>query len=304
MPRSSAEPIRQAIADSRLPEALALLTAAWQGQEERLQNLILHLQERYTFLQNEMARGVISQADAELERAKITDGLLFLTNRLTNAQAEAPRHLQTILETPAKSKNRWMLYALTALILLVGSYFVMQLWSKPQPTAFDLKIRLQQPNNQPITTGKVELRIGERVFQARTVEADGRVIFENIPAALQHDSIHLIPLEMPFKIIKQSATTFVQSENGNISLILEPVVEWTNWRGTVFDKNGEVLTNIKLDIESGLASGTTDAQGNFRIRVPKATGETVQVILYTGQKQLYSRSFTLTESAPTQITIQ
>jgi len=300
------EQIRRLIAESQLAEAIEALLEAWQGKEEQFYSLTLHVKERYNFLQNEIARGVISQSDAELERAKISDSLLFLTNRLANPKVEIPRHLQVFLETtPIQSKGtRWILYGIAALLLLSIGYVAIKGFSKPEPAAFDLKIQVQQSNNQPITEGKIQLRIRGNVFPARPINSDGNVFFSNIPYLLREDSIQLIPLEMPFKIVNQSATNFVQSNNGNINVAVEPVTQYTNWRGTVFKKNGDPFPQVRLDVESGLATGTTDEQGNFAIRVPKAAGELVQVIIYHQNKQLYSRRYTLTEAAPTQITME
>lgn len=307
MPAKNVEQIRRLIAESQLAEAIEALLETWQGKEEQFYSLTLHVKERYNFLQNEMARGVISQPDAELERAKITDSLLFLTNRLTNAQVEIPRHLQVFLDTTPirpKTTTRWILYGIAALLLLAIGYFAIKGFEKPKPASFDLKIQVQQIDNQPITEGKIQLRIGGNVFPARSINSDGNVFFSNIPYLLQEDSIQLIPLEMPFKIVNQSTTNFAQSDNGNINVTVEPVTQYTDWRGTVFKKNGDPFPQVRLDVESGLATGITDAQGNFAIRVPKAAGELVQVIIYQQNKQLYSHRYTLTQATPTQITME
>ena len=305
MPINPIETLRQYIAESRQTEAIELLLKEWKGKDEALYDLSLQIKERYNFLQKELAQGVISQTDAELERAKITDALLFLTNRLNNPKAEAPRHLQGFLPAETIQKRtmvQWIVPSVISLLILTLGYFAIKNFM--QPAAFDLKVYVHQAKNQgiPITTGKIQVRIGEKPLTAQTLGADGRVIFMDIPYAYLQDSLHFIPVEMPYQVASQSAWTAAQSKNVEVGL--EPVTQWTTWRGKVTNAKGNPISGAKLEVESGLAMGETDEQGNFAIKVPKTAGEQVQVMIYYQNKLLRNSIFTLTEAIPSQITVE
>lgn len=305
MPAHPIDTLKQYLAESRQPEAIELLLKEWKERDEALYNLIIQIKERYNFLQKEIAQGVISQTDAELERAKITDALLFLTNRLNNPKAEAPRHLQDFLPAETIQKRtmvQWIVPSVISLLILTLGYFTVKNFM--QPAAFDLKIYVHPSKNQgeAITQGKIQVRIGGKLLGAQAVGADGRVIFTDIPYAYLQDSIHIIPVEMPYQVASQSAWTAVQSKTVEVGL--ESVVQWTTWRGKVTNAKGNPISRAKLEVESGLATGETDEQGNFTIKVPKAAGEQIQVMIYYQNKLLRNSIFTLTEAIPSQITVE
>lgn len=301
---NSSKDIKHLISESSLEEAAELLAQHWQDKDASMYNLTLQVQERLHALKKEMAIGVISRTDAELERAKITDALLYLTDRLEDPELEVPRHLQRYLNVEEKKANRtWPLVVAGAALLLVVGYFSMQAVFKP--TDFDLKVFLHGPDGlaEPIVNAQVKLTFGDYQLPPREVDAQGRVDFTDIPIKYADDSIHLILLDAPYEVVRQSAATAAQSKNGSVTFELKPVVQWTNWRGTLKDASGKPVANATLDIESGLARATTDTNGNFSVRVPRASGERVQVIAYVDGTPVLNNSFVLTEQVPTPIQI-
>ncbi|MFN7115576.1 MAG: hypothetical protein ACK4TA_02195 [Saprospiraceae bacterium] len=306
MPAAQADAIKALIAESRLSEAVEALLVAWKNQDKQFYHLVLQIKERYHFLQNEIAKGVISQTDADLERARISDALLFLTDRLDNPQAQLPRHLQQYFgENLQKSKQKqYLILVVSATLVLVLAFFFLQSYLKPAD--FNLKITLQAPANAlaNLAQQKVSLFFGHNLFATQEMDSEGKAIFTDIPNKFLHDSV-LLQLDHPaYRIIGQSAATAAASGNGGITFQLEPVTPNTHWRGTVLDAKGNAIPNAILDVESGLARDTTDRNGNFALPVPKATGERVQVTIFVNQQPVRTSFFVLTESIPTQITIE
>lgn len=301
----SSNDIKHLISESSLEEAAQLLAQHWQDKDASLHNLTLQVQERFHALKKEIALGVISRTDAELERAKITDALLYLTDRLENPDMEVPRHLQRYLKVDEKKANRtWLLVVAGAVLLLLVGYFSMQAAFKP--TDFDLKVFLHGPKGlpEPIVNAQVKLAFGDYQLPPREVDAQGRVDFTDIPIKYADDSIRLILMDLAYEVVRQSAPTAAQSNDGSITFELKPVVQWTNWRGTLKDADGKPIPNARLDIESGLARATTNADGNFEVKVPRASGERVQVVAYNKDgEQVLNNSFILTEQVPTQIQV-
>lgn len=306
MAEVTADRIKRLVAGSELEKAAELLEQTWRGKDEPLHNLAIALTERLGVLNKETLQNVLSRSEAELERARIIDGLLFLANRLENPKAEAPRHLQEHIQTTQeKTANRkWILAAAGALLLLAIGYFSVQ--SNLKPADFNVKVFLHGPEGltAPVADVPVKLAFGDYQLSPRTTDEQGRVDFTDIPAKFANDSIQLILLDTPYEVVRQSATTAAQSKNESITFELKPLVQWTNWRGTLKDANGKPVANATLDIESGLANATTDANGNFSVRVPRASGERVQVTGYLEGEQVLNSSFVLTEQIPTQIQIK
>lgn len=303
MPAVTAETIKNYIAESQLPEAIEQLIQAWQGREQRLYNLTLQVKARYNFLQNEISKGVISQSDADLERARITDALLFLTDRLSNPQLELPRHLQAYFSTAKPNNRKTLLISAGILLLLIVAYSFWQ--NASTPSDFSLKMVLQAPPNsqEAIAHQTVQLFFGDNLFGSQELDSEGKAIFTDIPNKFWQDSIH-IQLQNPgFQILSQSAASAATSDKGSITFQLESVTQYTNWRGTVSDEKGKPVAQAILNIDSGLAMDTTDLQGNFQVQVPRASGERVQVMI-SYQGKTYSHSFVLSESIPLQINVE
>lgn len=296
------EQIRKRIAEGELLPAATALSQAWQGKEEAMYNLAIALLERCNALERETLQGIISRSEAELERARIIDALLFLANRLRNPTAKLPRHLQLYFpEVAEKPKNlNRLLIGVSMVLVLAIAYFLMQFAFKP--TDFTLKIMLKGAPITPPEKGKLFFK--NNFFASQEINTAGSAIFTDIPIKFSTDSIKL-ELENPaYRIVRQSAPTFAQSDKGSILFEVEAVTQYTNWRGKVLDAKGNPIAGASLEIDSGLATGKTDTQGNFVIKVPKAVGEEVQVNIYYQEKRLRSSLFTLTETIPAQITIE
>lgn len=302
MAASTVEQIRQLIAGSELIPAATSLSQAWRGKDETLYNLATALTERCNALERETLQGIISRPDAELERARIIDALLFLTNRLTNPSVELPRHLRTyfpeIIEKP-KSRNGLIL-AISAILVIAVAYFFMQ--SAFQSSDFTLTVVIKGAPTG--TQQNIQLFFGHHLHTSKALDNEGKAIFTDIPNKFSNDSA-TIELENPaYRIARQSAPSFAKSDKGSIIFEVEAVTQYTDWRGKIMDAKGDPIAGATLEIDSGLATGKTDAQGNFVIKVPKAAGEEVQVDIYVQAKRLRSSLFTLSETIPAQITIE
>jgi len=224
--------------------------------------------------------------------------LLFLCDKLDNPSIQIPRHLENYFQTKAKKTNRtWLFVAGGGLLLVVITYFLVQ--SFFQPTDFNLKVFIDSPSE--LSNAQVKLAFGDYQLPPRAVDAQGRVDFTDIPVKYKSDSLRLILMDLPYEVVSQSAATAAQSANGSVTFELKPLVQWTNWRGTLKDAAGKPIANAKLDIESGLASVITNEDGNFSVKIPKAAGERVQVTGYLNGAQVLNNSFILTEQIPTQI---
>lgn len=307
MPATIVETLKQYIAESRQSEAIEQLLEAWKNKNKSLYNNVLQIKERYNFLQNEIARGVISQPDADLERAKITDALLFLTDRLDNPQAAPPRHLQEFLDERSTKKQAtapWIILSVVSLVILGFGYVAIKNFTAP--TTFDLKLTLMNTLGlvETLAHQEVKLFFGNHFYDTQEFDAEGKAIFTDIPNKFKQDSV-IIKLENPpYQILGQSAIKAADSDNGSINFIIEAVIQYTNWRGKVTDETGNPIAGAKLEIDSGQANGSTDEQGNFEIKIPRPSGEQVQVTIYYQGRTVYTSSgYTISESQPAQITI-
>lgn len=306
MAATTVEQIRQLIATSELLAAAIALTETWQGKDESLYNLATVLLQRSNALEQETMQGIISRPDAELERAKIIDGLLFLTNRIQNPLVAIPRHLKVYFPEAVQKTTNWnrLILIASTLFVIAAASFLMQFWFKP--TEFTLKIALKgiTAGKESIAHQNVKLFFGTNFYANQELDAASKVIFTDIPIKFLQDSITLELGTPAYKIVRQSAATAAQSNKGSIIFEIEPVTQYTNWRGNVTNREGKPIVNAVLDIETGLVRDTTDTNGNFQIHVPKAVGEKVQVRIFVNEKPVRSSLFVLTEAIPTPITIE
>ena len=290
--------LRQLIADNRNKEAAERLYQWFEGKSAGRQDAALALLNRISALDSNVLGGLVSQADAELERNRITKALLELTKQLDETGEAEP-------EKPAESKA-WMYGVLAILVAgMIYLSFDKRKSQPPAPDVFKVKVALNGPGgpSEVINTGKIKLLVGAYVSAPQDINSNGEAICDDIPGKYFSDTVQVVPLNMRYKVVSQSAFTAAQSQN--IRFTLAPIPDTTVVRGIVYlpGPGNKPAAGATLDFGIGKGSGTTDEKGRFQIPVLAAASTTITLRIDYKGKNRYDRQVTVSANTELPITL-
>ncbi len=294
--KKEAEIIRQYIADNRNKEAAERLCQWFEGKSTGRQNAALGLLNRVSALNDNILRGLISQADADLERNRITQALLDLTKQLDDTD-------------PLPSVGgRFSLTAIAVAAAVVLAAVIGWIWfhkAPAPPPSFDLTVNLHGPGGESevIRQGKVKLLLGDHFLSPKEINSEGQVFFDKISGEYYDQPVKLIPLEMRYKVVSQTARS--ASESRSISFELTPIPDTTLVHGIVFlpGPGNKPAAAAHLNINVGQAETTTDERGQFRVPVPVAAGATVNLMIDYKGRNRYNREITISSNKELLLTL-
>lgn len=289
--------IRQLIADNQNREAAERLSRWFEGKSADRQDAAFALLNRIAALNDNVLRGLTSQADATLENNRITQALLDLAKQLDET---------TPIRTVSNRLSTKWLIAAAAVILAVALFWVFnKSGNVSAPSTFDLTVNLHGPGGESdlIRQGKIKLVLGDYHLPLKDINSDGQAIFDKIAGEYFDKTVHLIPIGMRYQVVAQSAQT--PAESRSITFSLKPLPDTTLARGIVFlsGSGNKPAAGARLDFNLGQAQGITSENGHFQVPVPVAAGATVKLMIDYQGKNRYNRDITLSADVPLQITL-
>ncbi len=300
------EQVHQLIAEDRLEAAGDELSRYWAGRHRGLHAATLQAGRRLRTLRERQVKGTISMADADVERARITELLLAVADQVDQPAPALPPEQEAGADEPAK--RRWLLLALLLLaaLLLVGYVFYPR--EKEEAASaepFSLELYLQTTTEgvvQPLANGRVEVLLGDHHLPVMQSNAAGAIAFDHLPAKYLDDSIRVLPVNMRYRVVRQSA--YLPGASRRITVELAPLPDTTLWRGAVVSTENKPVAGARIDIESGLAEAMTDERGYFNVAVPLREGEKIQVEVFVRGRRLRDAAYTLTGTEPARIILE
>jgi len=287
--------LKDLVARSQLREAARQL-AGGLADTPRLHSAAIQLQERLSRLEGRELKGIVSPAEASLERNRISDALLQL-----GAQLDVPADARKLpdawtegIEPHGKSIWRWVVGAAVVLLLLALAGF--SYWQRNRP--FDLRAYIYGPQgeSQPVSKGLIKLQMGAYMADGLWEGKPGQVLFPDIPARFRKDSIHLFPLGLPqWQKDTQLGHTYAEAP---IRLQLKAAA--THWRGLVRDANGVPLAGA-LVIADGDYRTRTDSLGHFQLLIGRPEGSRVQVRVRVDGRERYNKQKVLSGTTPAEL---
>ena len=292
--------LRQLIADNQNKAAAERLYAWFEGKSESRRDAALALLNRIRALDSSVLGGLISQADADLERNRITKALLELTKQLDDTEEI------TTEPAPPPTSKAWI-FGVVAILLAGMLYLALDKSGNKTVVAdtFSVHVHVHGPGGESdlITAGKIKLLLGAYHSPVQDINSNGQAIFDEIPGKYLAEPIQAVPLEMRYKVTGQSART--AQENQNITFTLAPVPDTTVVRGIVYlpGAGNKPAAGADLDFNGGMATGKTDEKGRFQVAVPLAAGKTTRLkIDYLG-KNRYNRDLTVSAGNLLELTL-
>ena len=143
-----------------------------------------------------------------------------------------------------------------------------------------------------LSRGSLILDIGDQRIN-RQLGENGEVSFAGVPSRYLGKPVNIIPQIKGYKIKGSSSISIPDSRI--IYLELEERKDSTLLRGRVINEIGNPVDSVFVDIESGLASAVTDANGIFTIIVPASKGETLLLTALRRGKTGYRDYITIPE---------
>jgi hypothetical protein len=156
------------------------------------------------------------------------------------------------------------------LVVIGGFYFA----SPESEFLLTIRTRVSGEPEKILNNGSIILDIGDQRLDKQLNE-NGEVSFASVPSRFRGKPINIIPQIKGYMI--KGSNFFNIPENRIIYLELDERRDSTLLRGRVINVNGNPVDSVFIDIESGLASATTDERGLFTLIVPAAKGETLHL---------------------------
>lgn len=289
--------IRQLIADNQNKSAAERLYRWFEGKSTERQDAALALLNRITALDSNVLGGLMAQADADLERNRITKALLELSKQLdeTGAMPDA---------SPPPMSKTWI-FGVVAIVLAGMVYLAFSQDGTGVNAAFDLTVNLHGPGGESdiIPSGKIKLVLGDHNLPPQDINSNGRVVFDQIPAEYREKPLRVVPIGMRYKVVSQSASS--AKESRSITVALAPLPDTTLVRGTVFlpGAGNKPAVGAELDFDNGRGIGTTDEKGHFQVAVPVSSGTQIKVMIQYQGKNGYNRGATVSNTSPLELTL-
>jgi hypothetical protein len=166
------------------------------------------------------------------------------------------------------------------LVIVGGFYF-----AAPE-TEFLLTIRTIDSQNPEkiINNGSLIIDLGDQRLDKK-LNDNGEVLLSGISSKFVGKPVNIFPQIKGYKVKGSSSITI--PENRVIYLEVEARIDSTLLRGMVINENGNPVDSVFIDIESGIASATSDNKGRFSVIVPASEGETLLLTAVKNGATLY-----------------
>lgn len=290
--------LRQLIADNQNKAAAELLFQWFEGKSASRQDTALALLNRIKALDSQVLGGLIAQADADLERNRITKALLELGKQLDETgETEEP--------APTSGSKAWI-YGVLVIVLAGMVYLAFDKRGAPAapPESFNVQVQVHGPAGESdlITSGKIKLLLGAYHTPIQDINSNGQAVFSEIPGKYLAEPLQLVPMDR-YKVTAQSARS--AQESRNLTFTLTPIPDTTLIRGMVYlpGAGNKPAAGATLDFNGGQATAVTDEKGRFQMAVPMAAGKTAPLMIDYQGKNRYHRDLTLSTSTLFQLTL-
>lgn len=203
---------------------------------------------------------------------RFAQGLLIaLSLGAAGALGLGGRLLQRGFRSPGRVLLTVALPALLALGLIGTGTFRYQLRARQ---TFQMTVHIRTEQDTAVRSGSLVLHLDD-ITRRYAINAEGDVLLSDLPHRYRGDTLTVIPQVDGFA--PNRYTLPPAAMHAVFSLTLEPLSYHTAVRGTVVDVNGRPVPDVTLNFKSGLAITTSDANGNFDVRLPVKAGTVLPV---------------------------
>jgi hypothetical protein len=170
-------------------------------------------------------------------------------------------------------------------------------------TTFALTVRVFGPGGQAdiIRQGTVTADLGPR-RDTRPINAQGEVVFADIPTALVGQPIRLLP-DVPGYRLRTTDPLVIPDDHVLELELLRPESS-TTVRGVVFDSHNRTVGNATVSFNGGSVTTVTDDLGSFSAALPVDAGQIVPITVTLKGRIVYDDNITVAETPALKIKIK
>lgn len=284
--------IQQLIRENDPRAAADLLAQAFRDKNPQLFNIALVQQANLKKLADQSAAGILSPEDLNREQAKANAALLHLSE-------EHARLYEGVASPVPLGLPRWVLLGIVIVLalVLIGWLVKSALSDSNYPKTFDVEVSLYEKGNEAsvVSEGEVNLRLGEAEPQNRqSLDATGKATFKEVSEKYRDSTVQLLYFpanSRRFKIGPPSASK-LSGQKQLIRFPIEFLPDTTVFEATLRDSKGRRVAGAQITVDGNLHS-MSDANGYFKLAIPKATGSTANLIIEKNGKRLHAQDVTL-----------
>lgn len=287
--------VRHLIAENEQRQAAELLYKSFSGKNEQLAKIALVQLNNLKRLSDQVATGILSQAEINIELAKVNQSLLYLAD-------EHARLFENKRATKTSSNRKWLWTGVTALAGVAAVFWILaRPGAEKTPATFDLEVLLHGPKGEQdlVQQGQVNVRLGSTVPQApQPVDAGGKARFRELSGKYLHDSVQLVYFSndgLRYRVLRQSAVTGAESRTIRFELAVMP--DTTHLKMALRDRKG-LMADAKVTID-GKTVLFTDKNGYFEADVIKPSGALVHLLVEKGGKRRFEQDVTISSEFKT-----
>ena len=166
-----------------------------------------------------------------------------------------------------------------ALIIYMGYIF------RPVQSYTNLKVTVfaDETNSSLINAGMVKLLLNKPDSQQII---NGLAEFTDVPAEFAGKEVTIIPEVDGYYTNAQQVK--INTENVPVQVHLLKKPDSVSISGIVINQSGKAVSNAIIIFEDGFAKDTTDAYGNFRLKLPFKEGHESRIRIYTNSTMRYN----------------
>jgi hypothetical protein len=132
--------------------------------------------------------------------------------------------------------------------------------------------------------------------------SDGQVILNEVPRELRGEQIRLLPLIEGYSGKELKAV--IPTDDSPVNLYVEKTADSVTISGIVLTRKGAVVRDATVVVADGLARGSTDQFGNFRLTLPLKDGSETHLRVYVGDDLRYNGLVTLSSQVALNIPVE
>ncbi|MFN0015492.1 MAG: hypothetical protein ACKVU2_13180 [Saprospiraceae bacterium] len=289
---NTSDRVRQLIGENDQRAAANLLMQAFRKKNQSLFNIALVQQANIKKLADQIATGILSPDEINLQQAKINAALLHLSD-------EHARLFEGGVS--GATMPRWALLAGAAVMALglIVWLVARAVSDENYPETFDLEVYLHEPGGEQfvVNSGLVNLRLGEKMLPyPRQLDTAGKAVFKELSKIYRDSAVHLLyspaQKDRRFKIIKQTVEA-LSGRDQDILFTLEFLPDTTVFEATLRDSKGRTIAGAQITIDGNIHA-TSDSTGYFNVAVPKAKGAEFVLVIEKNGKRLFFKTTWLT----------
>jgi hypothetical protein len=169
---------------------------------------------------------------------------------------------------------------------------------------FALTVRVHGPDGpgDVVRSGRITADLAG-VRRTADLSANGDVVFADVPAELDGDTIQLLAEANDYMLAPDAGRVVIPASH-IVALALRRKEFLVTMRGSVRDGDGRAVRGARLDFNAGAATTSSDSSGNFIVRVANAPGTVIPLTVSRGEVVLFDENVTVAEQPALRIVLR